>query len=1144
MQSVDIEDIGNQSSTLLQFNVTDIASLASDRALCARFLPLILEDRLLRQQRRARYVGHGQLQHDFDPYDKLRGDVLEQHWRSELCRRNKCECNEPETPWLKFLDKLEQLPAGKSMVAAEVELAACPLLQPADSTAGSSLVAGITLNGRADFIEVFWEEPQVGASCKCPLRPALRIHECKASGQVQASHRLQATLYLLILERLVHEAKGLRFQGQQAFAPKDVRLECTVVLGTVVSGEEVKHHEEVPIKEKEIKALRSSMTPILQRGSHHLARVLAMHEESRNGGASNPLAEPRLPFQLGRQCTSCKAQARCWAQCAEGDGEIQLSGCTSGQAVQLQDGGVKTLLDLKQTCLADICTILGQDKQQQQPGSLDAESLKVMAEVRSGRVETVGEHGVSSHTEVLLKPGVGPSKLPLDSLSLYHVSTSVLSTSSSSTPAGSVAGLAALIKRGRTEETLFVQLAGDAQPHISNSSSSGSSSRQGAPQHHKRSAMVHPSTGLAGRGTILSATNRGGAHPAVRCGESAAGQEQQAAAEKETGLLQSFAEWLVASIEDASAAEEATFHFYFHSKKQVHVLVSRCIQLANELQVNSKPWQLLMLLPQLLGQRFGVLGEQQMHSVLEEELSRFATKWEGRALVTATQQRWTPGKAPFIWSGIQWPLPGAQAPGPVQTKILSDDVPPTVLQLHFYPSKSSSSSIQQHYLHGDLGELYSAAATGDSLQRLLECSVRAVDWLRDSMTRAEDSNNWGTGSSSQDRRAVSAMPTAKGPLRREKGPTLLGGPKAPEDDVSAADELTRAMAEAARLERVTTIYGFCIERVCCSTPQQRAGSNPEVCEIAEVQQAASHYADSALSARPCLRGSQLHTRLRLREGDSVMVTLCSGGTNRCQAAADVLSRCVPMQVVSVCSHLDQTLRCVELKEDAFVMNSAGRSSFSAVNQPYFLCSARSVDSFPQGATVVVEKADINIGGYLCKRVCERLRKPAQCQPAAQMLLLPLQSSPSGSAVGSAPVSTVSDLGICQELRPEQEQLVTCCRQSCPRLHMLQGPPGTGKTETMACAVIAVALDAVKKGQAMIIYVSAITRPAVDGLMTRIGRRQAEASCSQKDNLIVDSIESLKKRDCAECRSRQLGRVNQATFASSCCGTHLKMSSPK
>lgn len=134
--------------------------------------------------------------------------------------------------------------------------------------------------------------------------------------------------------------------------------------------------------------------------------------------------------------------------------------------------------------------------------------------------------------------------------------------------------------------------------------------------------MVHPSTGPAGRGTILSATNRGGAHPAARCGESAAGQEQQAAAEKESGLLQSFAEWLVASIEDASAAEEAAFHFYFHSKKQVHVLVSRCIQLANELQVNSKPWQLLMLLPQLLGQRFGVLGEQQMHSVLEEELSR------------------------------------------------------------------------------------------------------------------------------------------------------------------------------------------------------------------------------------------------------------------------------------------------------------------------------------------------------------------------------------------------------------------------------------------------------------------------------------------------------------------------------------------
>lgn len=293
--------------------------------------------------------------------------------------------------------------------------------------------------------------------------------------------------------------------------------------------------------------------------------------------------------------------------------------------------------------------------------------------------------------------------------------------------------------------------------------------------------------------------------------------------------------------------------------------------------------------------------------------------------------------------------------GPVQTQFGSDSVPQAVLLLRFHPAASTSISFRSE----ETAQQYRAAA--ERLPQLLQHNVWALKWLQSSMEHLESSSS----SSSADRRAVSAVPDAP-------KPTTLSVKEAPLTAAAAADELTFTMCEAARLDRVTEVRSFLVERVCSSTPAQRAASSPQEVEVVALGTVVPPRS-AAARVTGCLAQSgvprdhaQLLTRLHVKKDDSLLALPCSKGPDQLQTASDLLHSCCPM---SVAESSDAEHGLSNVKDDVAVKYTSERQTFSITSQPYFLASRSSLSSLlSRESAAVVEKSSINIGGYLCK-VC-------------------------------------------------------------------------------------------------------------------------------------------------------------------------------
>ncbi|GLC37753.1 hypothetical protein PLESTB_001473300 [Pleodorina starrii] len=251
----------------------------------------------------------------------------------------------PVTPWEDFLDLLSQPPhAFRSDLgcwAAEVVLRGLPT---ADSV--------VSLSGRADFILLLWRSG----------RPVLRIVECKASTEPQTKFVVQLVLYRMMLLRLLSQTAAQSGRGrvviggrewsvppgQAAGVPAagsaaggggggggggagDLQVEC--LLRTKVSGAAGSAVDGVPLPPEEVESMTRQLSAILERGGRIAAAL----------DPAIPLAQ--VPYELDSHCAACSRSKECWADSAA-RGAVQLSGCGASEAQRLAAAGVGDIEDL------------------------------------------------------------------------------------------------------------------------------------------------------------------------------------------------------------------------------------------------------------------------------------------------------------------------------------------------------------------------------------------------------------------------------------------------------------------------------------------------------------------------------------------------------------------------------------------------------------------------------------------------------------------------------------------------------------------------------------------------------------------------------------------------------------------------------
>lgn len=253
-------------------------------------------------------------------------------------------------------------------------------------------------------------------------------------------------------------------------------------------------------------------------------------------------------------------------------------------------------------------------------GNPVAEVLQAYAQVRSTR--TADGKGLRKEGEVELHPRAGPSSLPRPVPELVQVFMSVLVDRTFESD-GSVAGLAAWVKNACSNSSsdgcLSSALINDehtaSPPEALPLHRSCAAAGSVKPRVTKSSMVDKPR--LAGQSAINAAA------PAAAAASQAAATTPSAAEyeARELELLLVFLCKLRASFQQAGKSNSVLLHFYFHSHTQLHVLLTRCMRLASK-HTGSDVYEQLMWLPELLGMRTGIPGEQQMHSTLEAEMAR------------------------------------------------------------------------------------------------------------------------------------------------------------------------------------------------------------------------------------------------------------------------------------------------------------------------------------------------------------------------------------------------------------------------------------------------------------------------------------------------------------------------------------------
>ena len=276
--------------------VTDIGEFIRHRS-CQRFFRLSHNNRELYRD----LPFAGRPFHVIDPVLLEAGRTREDVWAKDLQRAGCSELagdSDDPVDWAVARERLAAVETGCSAYVREVAVA--------------GTVGAFDLRGQIDFLLVVWRDGL----------PRLRLVECKASRRDRTYHRVQVTLYRLLLGQLLAESPLL-------IAGHPIQADAIEVV--------VARIDEATGQTQSIPDL--AVFPELGSIAHDLRQMLA-----EDGPLDRILRTElgALPFQIDDKCDDCALSAHCLTESAR-QRRLEILGVAPGSVRALTSAGITTL---------------------------------------------------------------------------------------------------------------------------------------------------------------------------------------------------------------------------------------------------------------------------------------------------------------------------------------------------------------------------------------------------------------------------------------------------------------------------------------------------------------------------------------------------------------------------------------------------------------------------------------------------------------------------------------------------------------------------------------------------------------------------------------------------------------------------------
>lgn len=500
------------------------------------------------------------------------GHIREDEWATSLAAAGLVDViagrpnddDEVHPAWLDFVAAVDRtnLTEGSCGFAREVRLA--------------GKLGAFNIRGRADFLLLLWRDGE----------PVLRVVECKASRRDRTYHRLQVTIYRMLLQQLLRE-HPLVVDGKSVASS---RVEAVVarIDETTNSSQDILELDPLDVEMEEGDAAR-----LLAPGGT-LVQILDRDLEE-------------LGFSLDTKCDGCVFNVHCLSESSR-QRRLELTGCSPSSATVLRERDLRGIDDLADLdCNSDVA-------EQIRTHPAFADDLDRLAMVARARRTTL--------------PG---AVAPADGGDAYPVEQ--LPNSPQSQLPEHVMGTGASLVRVylAVDYDYTENRVGALTAHVT------ASSGQLRTQWTRSDGKVQPdpvpvellpdniSRAVLGQDVCF-----------VQHDPWTGDYAQDTASER--SLVQNFLGDLIAKIGDVAGdpsmagtdSGEAAIHFYVWSRSELTQLVEACSRASS---------RLLKALLHLLGCREGV--EQLIYSSLQDEVdNRYALGWTGRGLNVVTSLSW------------------------------------------------------------------------------------------------------------------------------------------------------------------------------------------------------------------------------------------------------------------------------------------------------------------------------------------------------------------------------------------------------------------------------------------------------------------------------------------------------------------------
>jgi len=544
--------------------VSDIGEFVRHRS-CQRFFRLSHDNRALYRE----LPFAGRPFHVIDPVLVEAGRAREDMWAEELRRGGAVELTAAAATSVSWADTCAMLSTLSPGTTAFVREAAV-----------GGAIGAFDLRGQIDFLLVLWRDGQ----------PRLRLVECKASRKDRTYHRIQVTLYRMLLEQLLATAP-LQIAGHPIHA---AAIEVVVARIDEATGQ----GQSIP---------DLPVFPELGSIAHDLRQMLAV-----DGPLDRILTAPlnALPFQIDDKCDDCGLSAHCLTESAR-QRRLELLGMTPSCVRVLADRGVATI-----DALADLDRGSPEAQEIAADRRLD-ESLEVLQALAKARRATLP--GGRKESPIRTRPFGGRGHLPSHTHPGGRLVRIFLSVSYDYVE-NRIGALAAHVTRSDGELVTPFNREGERPEPVAGVHEEVVRYEKATPtadEGPRQSRQVDATRPLQGADLVRFQTVQWSGNY-----------------ERDTGLelqlLQGFLRELVDRIAQVADSERAPIHFYVWSRSEIKRLLEAASRVGSGL---------LGHLRQLFGCRESL--EQLIYSSLQDEVySRYALGWTSRGLTIATSLIW------------------------------------------------------------------------------------------------------------------------------------------------------------------------------------------------------------------------------------------------------------------------------------------------------------------------------------------------------------------------------------------------------------------------------------------------------------------------------------------------------------------------